>query len=88
MNTNIPTGLGGVVFLSGGQTPSEATANLAAIIEKGPYPFPVTFSFARALQDPALHAWAGDEHNTKKAREAFLTQLESTASALKSHPTD
>lgn len=84
MNTHIPTGLGGVVFLSGGQTPSEATANLAAIIEKGPYPYPVTFSFARALQDPALHAWAGDNQNTEKARKAFLAQLRANFDAC--HP--
>ncbi len=72
---HVPKNLAGVVFLSGGQTPEQATANLAAIIKHGPYNFPVTFSFARALQDPALEAWRGDEKNKEKARQAFLDRL-------------
>ena len=72
---HVPTELAGVVFLSGGQTPEQATDNLAAIIKHGPYPWPVTFSFARALQDPALFAWAGDNANAEKARQAFADRL-------------
>ena len=75
LKNHVPEDLAGIVFLSGGQTPEQATANLAEIIKNGPYPWPVTFSFARALQDPALYAWNGDNNNTEKARQAFLDRL-------------
>ena len=75
LKNHVPEELAGVVFLSGGQTPEQATANLAAVLENGPFPWPVTFSFARALQDPALYAWAGNNENSEKARQAFLGRL-------------
>lgn len=75
LKNHVPEDLIGIVFLSGGQTPEQATENLAEIIKNGPYPWPVTFSFARALQDPALYAWNGDNNNAKKARQAFLDRL-------------
>ena len=80
--SHVPAELTGIVFLSGGQTVEEATDHLAAIIQKGPFPWPVTFSFARALQDPALNAWAGDNQNTEKARQAFLDRLIANVEAL------
>ena len=83
LKANVPADLAGVVFLSGGQTVEQATNNLAAIVQHGPFPWPVTFSFARALQDPALYAWAGDNANCDKAREAFLTRLIANTEALK-----
>jgi fructose-bisphosphate aldolase class I len=52
-----PSELAGVAFLSGGQAPERATANLAAICADAA-PWPLTFSFGRALVDPALAAWA------------------------------
>ena len=75
LKNHVPEDLAGIVFLSGGQTPEQATNNLAEIIKNGPYPWPVTFSFARALQDPALYAWNGDNKNAEKARQAFLDRL-------------
>lgn len=75
LKNHVPNNLAGVVFLSGGQTVEEATKNLAEIEKNGPFPWPVTFSFARALQDPALYAWKGDNANTDAARSAFLTRL-------------
>ena len=75
LKTHVPKDLAGVVFLSGGQTPEQATDNLAEIVKHGPYDWPVTFSFARALQDPALYAWAGDNDNAEKARQAFADRL-------------
>lgn len=75
LKNHVPAELAGIVFLSGGQTPEQATNNLAAIVKHGPYPWPVTFSFARALQDPALFTWAGDNNNAEKARQAFLDRL-------------
>lgn len=82
LKENIPKELAGVVFLSGGQTPEQATANLAAILARGPYPWPVTFSFARAFQEPALEAWKGDNSNKKAAQEAFLARLKANTAIL------
>lgn len=82
LKNHVPENLAGVVFLSGGQTPEQATDNLAAVLKNGPFPWPVTFSFARALQDPALHAWNGDNNNNEKARQAFLDRLIANSKAL------
>ena len=75
LKSHVPKEIAGIVFLSGGQTPEGATDNLAEIIKNGPFPWPLTFSFARALQDPALYAWSGDKENVEKARQAFLGRL-------------
>ncbi len=75
LKNHVPAELAGVVFLSGGQTVEQATDNLSAIIANGPFPWPVTFSFARALQDPALYTWAGDDANIEAARKAFFERL-------------
>ena len=82
LKNHVPANLAGVVFLSGGQAPEQATANLAAIIAQGPFPWPVTFSFARALQDPALYTWQGDNQNAEKARQAFLERLIANQKAI------
>lgn len=82
LKNHVPAELAGVVFLSGGQTPEQTTDNLAAVIENGPFPWPVTFSFARALQDPALYAWQGDNNNAEKARQAFADRLIANTKAL------
>ena len=83
LKNHVPEALAGVVFLSGGQTPEQATDNLAEVIKSGPFPWPVTFSFARALQDPALYAWKGDNTNQSVAQAAFLERLKKTQEALK-----
>ena len=82
LRAHVPEGLAGVVFLSGGQNPEQATENLQAVTNEGPFPWPVTFSFARALQDPALEAWRGDNANVDVARKAFAERLAATAGAL------
>ncbi|MBO7718115.1 fructose-bisphosphate aldolase class I, partial [Candidatus Saccharibacteria bacterium] len=82
LKEHVPETLAGVVLLSGGQTPKQATENLAEIIKNGPFPWPVTFSFARALQDPALNAWNGDNKNAEKAKSAFLERLIANQKAL------
>lgn len=79
----VPKELAGVVFLSGGQTPEQATENLQAVINNGPFPWPVTFSFARALQGPALEAWGGNNENYPKAQRAFLERLRANCDALR-----
>jgi len=75
----------GIVFLSGGQTPDEATANLAAIMRKARdmhAPWPLTFSYARALQEEALTIWSGKEENVPAARKAFMERLAKVSAAL------
>ena len=82
LKQSVPPEIAGIVFLSGGQTPEQATTNLAAVLENAPFPWPITFSFARALQDPALYAWSGDPSNLEKARQAFLDRLIANNKAL------
>ena len=83
LRTHVPQSLAGVVFLSGGQTVVQATENLQEVTNNGPFPWPVTFSFARALQDPALTAWMGNNENCDTAREAFRQRLIANTEALK-----
>ena len=79
----VPKDLAGVVFLSGGQTVEQATDNLAAVIKNGPFAWPVTFSFARALQDPALFTWQGNNDNAEEAKAAFKARLVANTDVLK-----
>ena len=75
LHTFVPKELGGVVFLSGGQTPSASFLNLNAIAQKGPHPWGLTFSYSRALQDPVLKYWATNREDIKGAQEVFAHQL-------------
>ena len=83
LREHVPHALAGVVFLSGGQSVTQATDNLQAVTNNGPFPWTVTFSYARALQDPALQAWKGDNANADTARGAFRERLIANANALK-----
>jgi len=76
LRESVPSELGGVVFLSGGQTPVEATAHFDAIAEREPLPWELAFSYARALQDPALQVWKGKPENFEVARAAFRDRLD------------
>jgi fructose-bisphosphate aldolase class I len=68
----VPAAVPGIAFLSGGQTPQVATAHLQAMNEAGPLPWQLTFSYGRALQEPALTAWGGDSARTADGQQAFL----------------
>ena len=74
---HVPTGIGGIAFLSGGQSEIEATQNLNLIANK----IHATFSFNRALQDTALKTWAGKSENIKAAQIAFSHRLKMNALA-------
>jgi fructose-bisphosphate aldolase class I len=76
LKRSVPNDIGGVVFLSGGQSPDEATAHFDAIAEHEPLPWQLAFSFARALQQDAMNAWQGSEDKVSMAREAFIRRLE------------
>lgn len=87
----VPPALAGVVFLSGGEGPQEATDNLAAIVRetrRQEAPWPLTFSYARALQDEALSVWRGKPENVPAARAAFLNRLAAVSAALATEPRD
>jgi fructose-bisphosphate aldolase, class I len=68
---HVPAAVPGIVFLSGGQSEVEATRNLNAINRLGG-PWPLSFSYGRALQASALAAWGGDSANVEAAQQAFL----------------
>ena len=69
----VPAAVAGICFLSGGQGPEEATANLNAMNDQFPNaPWPLSFSFGRALQDPVIQAWAGRTENALAAQRVFL----------------
>jgi len=67
----VPGAVPGIAFLSGGQSDEEATAHLDAMNKIGDLPWALTFSYGRALQDPALLAWHGQDANLKAGREAL-----------------
>src|SRR6478735_3956040 len=69
--THVPAAVPGIVFLSGGQSEVEATENLNAISQVGG-PWPLSFSYGRALQASALETWRGDTANTEAAQAAFI----------------
>jgi fructose-bisphosphate aldolase class I len=69
---HVPAAVPGVVFLSGGQTDEDATAHLNAMNAMGPHPWELSFSYARALQAPALKAWSGEAANVQAGQAAYL----------------
>ncbi|MFN2251854.1 MAG: class I fructose-bisphosphate aldolase [Anaerolineae bacterium] len=69
----VPAAVPGIAFLSGGQTPEQATAHLNAMNERHPdLPWELSFSYGRALQQPVLQAWRGEAANVPAAQQAFL----------------
>jgi fructose-bisphosphate aldolase class I len=72
LKRTVPSAVPGVVFLSGGQSPEEATANLDAMNRLGTLPWNLSFSYGRALQEPPLQAWRGQAGNLAAAQQALL----------------
>ena len=68
---NVPEDLPGIAFLSGGQSDIDATAHLDAMNKIGGFPWKLSFSYGRALQQAALKAWMGKEENMNSAQAAF-----------------
>jgi fructose-bisphosphate aldolase class I len=71
LKRTVPAAQPGVVFLSGGQSDLDATAHLNAMNNLKGLPWPLTFSYSRALQNPALKAWSGKAANVAAAQKAF-----------------
>ena len=77
----VPAAVPGIAFLSGGQTAVSATEHLNAMQELAPLPWEVTFSYARALQDPALKAWKGQNANISAAQKIFYHRAKMNSAA-------
>ena len=80
--SSVPEETAGIVFLSGGQSPEQATKNLNEVTKLGSQPWPITFSFSRALQEPVLGLWRGDKAKVEPAQQAFLHRLKLNHVAL------
>lgn len=78
----VPAAVASINFLSGGQTPAEATANLNTMNVMFPNaPWELSFSYSRALQDPAMRAWQGKAENAAATQQAFYRRVRLTGLA-------
>ncbi len=84
LRRHVPAAVPGIVFLSGGQSDVLATAHLNAINRLDLLkPWKISFSYGRALQDPAIEAWRGKQQNVKAGQQAFYFRAKcNSASAL------
>jgi fructose-bisphosphate aldolase, class I len=71
LRRHVPAAVPGIVFLSGGQSDEDATANLNALNRAREQPWQLSFSYGRALQAAALKAWSGNPDNVTAAQRAF-----------------
>ena len=71
LKENVPNELPGITFLSGGQSDIDATAHLDAMNKIGGFDWKLSFSYGRALQQPALKAWLGKSENASLAQQAL-----------------
>jgi fructose-bisphosphate aldolase class I len=81
LRRNVPAAIPGVVFLSGGQGAKPSTERLNAIVNQGPFPWQVSFSYLRALADPACEVWLGQTENKEKAQKVFYHRASLVAAA-------
>jgi fructose-bisphosphate aldolase, class I len=78
---HVPAAVPGIVFLSGGQSDEDATAHLNAMNAKGPHPWPISFSYGRALQAPAIKAWGGKPENVEAGQRAYYHRAKMNSAA-------
>jgi len=81
LKRTVPAAVPGVAFLSGGQSAVSATEHLNAMNKLGPHPWQVSFSYARALQDPAIKAWKGESANVATAQKIFYHRAKMNGAA-------
>lgn len=81
LKETVPAEVAGIVFLSGGQTEEEATDNLRELNKLGNAPWPLSFSYGRALQNSALSTWNGKPENVKTAQVAFYNRAKANSEA-------
>jgi fructose-bisphosphate aldolase class I len=68
----VPAAVPAILFLSGGQTPQQATAHLNAMNREAFQPWVLSFSYGRALQEDCLKAWGGHAHNIEHAQAELM----------------
>jgi fructose-bisphosphate aldolase, class I len=83
LRRTVPAALPGIVFLSGGQTPVQASEHLNAMNICGPHPWQLSFSYGRALQEPVLAAWKGASANVRAAQRALAHRAQCNGAARK-----
>jgi fructose-bisphosphate aldolase, class I len=89
LRRHVPAAVPGIVFLSGGQDERLATIHLNSINRlPGPKPWPISFSYGRALQDPALEAWHGRDENLSAGKEALYRRARCNGAACLGTYTD
>ena len=82
LKSAVPAILPGIVFLSGGQSDEDATAHLDAMNRLGPNPWPLSFSYGRAMQQAALKLWAADmTGNYAKAQQTVFERAKANGLA-------
>jgi len=81
LKRTVPAAVPGIAFLSGGQSAERATEHLNAMNALGPHPWEVSFSYARALQDPAIKAWKGEPANVAAAQKIFYQRAKCNSAA-------
>lgn len=79
----VPAAVPGIAFLSGGQSDEDATAHLAAMNRIGGLPWPLTFSYGRALQAAPQKAWSGKPANVAAGQQAFTHRARMNSLASK-----
>ena len=81
LRRTVPAAVPGIAFLSGGQSAEVATEHLNAMNQRGPQPWVLTFSYGRALQDPALAAWKGEAANRDAGQQALSVRARCNSAA-------
>jgi fructose-bisphosphate aldolase class I len=71
LRRHVPSAVPGIMFLSGGQTSAQAALHLSLMNRHAPLPWQLSFSYGRALQDAALHAWGGKSANVAAGQKEF-----------------
>ncbi len=83
LKETVDVDIAGVVFLSGGQSDEDATLHLDLMNKIGKAPWPLTYSYGRALQAAGLKAWSGEKENVTKAQEVLLHRAKCNSLASK-----
>jgi fructose-bisphosphate aldolase class I len=81
LRKTVPAAVPGIMFLSGGQSPEQATEHLNAMNRMGPHPWEIGFSYARALQEPPMKTWMGSAANIAAAQRLFYHRAKCNSEA-------
>ena len=85
LKDTVPADIGGVVFLSGGQSDEDAIAHLNAMVKlakaEGGAPWTMTYSYGRALQHEAVQAWKCDDSLVEEGRDVIMARAKSCSDA-------